>query len=270
MPQYRPFANDDARKAKLTLADLMSMRSGLARDDNDPDSPGGEDRMQRQKDQPDWYRYRLDLPMLKEPGGRDAVYCSADLNLVGGVAETIAQTWNGDLFERHVAEPLGFATYHLNLMPTGSGYTGGGVYLRPRDALKLGQLYLAGGLWNGTRVVSRDWVDRRGLRDVPATGRRRRRQPPVRLRLARPPFRRRWPHLSGVRRRGERRSVRDGVSRTRHGRRRQRREVRLIRLVPVGTSVGHQILHSRRRPSTGRSSLTGYLGCCAFSFTRAS
>jgi CubicO group peptidase (beta-lactamase class C family) len=191
MPQYRPFANDDARKAKLTLADLMSMRSGLARDDNDPDSPGGEDRMQRQKDQPDWYRYRLDLPMLKEPGGRDAVYCSADLNLVGGVAETIAQTWNGDLFERHVAEPLGFATYHLNLMPTGSGYTGGGVYLRPRDALKLGQLYLAGGLWNGTRVVSRDWVDRRGLRDVPATGRRRRRQPPVRLRLARPPFRRR-------------------------------------------------------------------------------
>ena len=34
----------------------------------------------------------------------------------------------------------------------------GGAYLLPRDQLKLGQLYLAGGVWNGHQVIPKDWV----------------------------------------------------------------------------------------------------------------
>ena len=33
-----------------------------------------------------------------------------------------------------------------------------GVRLRPRDQLKLGQLYLNGGTWNGKRIVGQDWA----------------------------------------------------------------------------------------------------------------
>ncbi len=43
--------------------------------------------------------------------------------------------------------------------PTGIVYMGGGLYLRPRAMLKIGQLYLNGGTWNGRRILSQEWVD---------------------------------------------------------------------------------------------------------------
>ncbi len=33
-----------------------------------------------------------------------------------------------------------------------------GMYLRLRDQVKLGQIYLNGGTWRGKRIVSGDWV----------------------------------------------------------------------------------------------------------------
>lgn len=156
----KPFAHWDSRKAQLTLGDLMTMTSGFACDDNDDASPGNEDNMQSQTAQPDWYKYTLDLPMAAEPGGKHAVYCSADLNLVGGAVSRATKSALPEFFDKYLARPLQFHTYHMNLMPTGEAYMGGGLRLRPRDELKLGQLYLSGGIWNQRRVVSREWVRR--------------------------------------------------------------------------------------------------------------
>src|SRR6516164_1442871 len=157
-PQYKPFANWDDRKSDLTLRDLMTMTSGLACDDNDDASPGQEDHMQEQRTQPDWYKYTLDLPLARDPGGDKAIYCSAGMNLVGGSVRMATGIWLPEFFEESVARPLQFHIYHLNLTPTGEAYMGGGFSIRPRDEIKLGQLYLSGGLWNGRRVVSSAWV----------------------------------------------------------------------------------------------------------------
>jgi CubicO group peptidase (beta-lactamase class C family) len=158
-PEYKPFANWDERKNRLKLRDLMTMTPGLACDDGDESSPGQEDRMQSQTEQPDWYKYTLDLPMKREPGGDQAIYCSASINLVGGAVRNATRTWLPEYFYKHLAAPLEIRSYHMNLMPTGEAYSGGGLYMRPRDQLKLGQLYLAGGVWNGKRIISRQWVE---------------------------------------------------------------------------------------------------------------
>jgi len=154
-PQYESIANMEDRKRKMTLGDLMNMASGLC-DDRDPRS--SEDTMQEQTEQPDWYKYALDLPMRKDPGSRNAVYCSSNLNLVGGAVRHATGRWLPEFFNEFVAQPLQFRSFYMNLMPTGEGYMGGGLYLHPRDQLKIGQVYLAGGVWNGKRVLGRQWV----------------------------------------------------------------------------------------------------------------
>jgi CubicO group peptidase (beta-lactamase class C family) len=152
-----PFTNPDARKKSITLANLMTHSTGLACDDNGDPQPGNEDVMQGQQAQPDWYRYTLDLPVRFDPGAHYA-YCSATMNLVGGVVASAEHAWLPALFDRWVAAPLQFGRYYVNLMPTGQAYFGGGMHLLPRDLLKLGVAYLNGGIWNGHRIVSRQWV----------------------------------------------------------------------------------------------------------------
>ena len=123
--------------------------------------------MQGQTAQPDWYRYALALPMAHDPGSTYA-YCSGGTNLAGGMVAAATRTWLPELFDRAVARPLGIARWHVNLMPTGEAYSGGGMYLRPRDLLKVGQAYLDGGVWRGRRVVSRAWVARSTARQADA------------------------------------------------------------------------------------------------------
>jgi CubicO group peptidase (beta-lactamase class C family) len=43
-----------------------------------------------------------------------------------------------------------------------------GIKLRPRDMVKLGQLFLAGGRWRGQQVVPADWVDQATTQQVAA------------------------------------------------------------------------------------------------------
>lgn len=162
MAPLGPFANPDPRKSRITLAHVMTHTTGLACDDNADDvglpiSPGDEDAMQSQNEQPNWWKFTLDLPMAHEPGERYA-YCSGGISLTGGALTMATGEWLPGLFDRAVARPLQFGRYYWNLMPNGEGYVGGGAFVRTRDFLKIGQTYLDNGVWNGRRIVSEEWV----------------------------------------------------------------------------------------------------------------
>jgi CubicO group peptidase (beta-lactamase class C family) len=147
----------DPRKERMTLKHLLTMTPGLACDDNDSESPGNESTMQSQTDQPDWLRYTLDLPMAYEPG-EVAAYCSASTNLAGGVLSEATGSWRPDLYRKYFARPMQMGLYHMNLMPTGEGYGGGGLYIRGRDFLKMGQIFLDGGKWRNRKLLDDAWV----------------------------------------------------------------------------------------------------------------
>jgi len=149
----------DPLKQKITLENLLTMSSGFYCDDSDPDAPGNEDVMQSQEEENDWYKYTLELPMALAPG-EEAIYCSVNPNLIGKVLEATTGKPLEVLFQELIADPLQIDQYHLILQPTGEPYMGGGIHWLPRDFMKLGQLMLNGGMWNGKRVISEEWAKR--------------------------------------------------------------------------------------------------------------
>lgn len=164
-PAYPVFGDTRADRARITVGHFLTHSSGLACDDNDDDSPGNEDKMYNQTAQPDWYRFILDLSVVHDPGTVYA-YCSGGINVAAGVVGRTTSTWIPAFFAQKVAEPLGIHRWAMNLTPTGDGYGGGGLYLRPRDLLKLGVAYLDSGAWQGHRIVSPDWVRQSTARQI--------------------------------------------------------------------------------------------------------
>lgn len=147
----------DPRKQAMTLGHLLTMSSGFYCDDNDSDAPGNENTLQEQSEQPDWYRYTLDLPMAQAPG-KNAIYCSANSNLIGAVVSKTTNMSLARLVFDLIAKPLDIKQYYLGLQPTGEAYFGGGAQWLPRDFMKIGQVMLNGGTWNGRRILSESWV----------------------------------------------------------------------------------------------------------------
>jgi hypothetical protein len=88
-----------------------------------------------------------------------AAYCSAGINLLGGVVRHATGRRLTELFRDWIAGPMQMRGYHLNLMPDDDAYLAGGIQLRPRDLLKLGQVYLDGGTWHGKRLVRSSWIE---------------------------------------------------------------------------------------------------------------
>jgi CubicO group peptidase (beta-lactamase class C family) len=149
----------EPRKRAMTLEHLLTMSSGYFCDDQNDDAPGREDTMQDQTDEPDWYRYTLRVPMALAPGEK-AIYCSANPNLALGMVSRATGESPLYTFERLLGAPLKIGRYGWPMDPAGHPYGGGGVQLLPRDFMKLGQLMLNGGTWEGRRILGRDFVAR--------------------------------------------------------------------------------------------------------------
>jgi CubicO group peptidase (beta-lactamase class C family) len=150
-------ADLDPRAQRMTLRNLLTMSPGLGCNDCDNSTPGSEDNMQNQTQDPDWRHFTLNVPMAREPGSL-SLYCAGSPNLIGGMLEKITGKRDEELFDTLVAKPLQFGPYHINLDPSGNVYLGGGMHILPRDFMKVAQLLLDGGTWHGKRILTSDFV----------------------------------------------------------------------------------------------------------------
>jgi CubicO group peptidase (beta-lactamase class C family) len=97
--------------------------------------------------------------MAFDPGEQFAYNTVGTISL-GQVVENASPLSLIDFGSTYFLAPLGISRIEVEQTPTGLPDLGRGVFLTTRDLLKLGQLYLDHGEWQGQTLVTSDWISR--------------------------------------------------------------------------------------------------------------
>jgi CubicO group peptidase (beta-lactamase class C family) len=154
-PRYEPLANDDERKRAITVADLMTMRSGF---DWDESIYAGSPLELMNRCGCDWLRFVLDWRMRDVPGARFE-YISGNTILLGGMIGSATGSRLDQFADAQLFGPLGITgTSWSQGAPEGLPHAGGGLFMRPRDMLKIGALVLDEGRWGAQQLLDPSWI----------------------------------------------------------------------------------------------------------------
>jgi len=152
---YEPAYGWTEQARAVRIRDLLSMTSGYDCDDLATPAFACEDAMYETDD---WVRYALDLPIVHPPGVHWA-YNSSSLILVGEAIARSSGMALAEFADQYLFGPLGTERFQWATSPRGHAWVGGGARSIPRDMVKIGQLMLKRGVWNGERILSDRWIE---------------------------------------------------------------------------------------------------------------
>jgi CubicO group peptidase (beta-lactamase class C family) len=155
-PEYADIDWTGAR-GRITLEHALTMSTGLEWDESSYSYFDPRNSAAIMWASADPIHYLLSRPMAAEPG---SVFVYN-----GGLSITLAEIAGkvsglpADQFALHyLFMPLGIQDFYWEKHADGTLQAAGGLWLRPRDMAKFGQLYLNGGTWKGIPVISSEWV----------------------------------------------------------------------------------------------------------------
>jgi CubicO group peptidase (beta-lactamase class C family) len=156
-PQYQDIANMNAWKGAITLRNLLTMQAGFLWDEESTSSDSPQNSLFGLYDAQDWYKYMLDQPMANNPGTAFA-YNSGCSVLLGGILSRSSGISAAPFAQQNLFNPIGIQQFEWDEGSPGVCNTGWGLWLRPRDMAKFGELLLRSGNWQGTQILPLSWV----------------------------------------------------------------------------------------------------------------
>jgi CubicO group peptidase (beta-lactamase class C family) len=140
----------DPRKQRITIEDLLTMRSGLQSTSNRYYGAWVQSG--------NWVQHALDRPMLADPGS-DMDYSTGSTHLLSAILTkaTGKSTWQ--FAQEALAKPLGFSLAQWPRDPQGIYFGGNDMLMTPRQMVAFGELYLNRGRLGGQQVVPAAWVE---------------------------------------------------------------------------------------------------------------
>lgn len=149
-------------KNEATIKDLLTMSSGFEGNDDDPDSPGNEEKMYPTDN---WTDFVLNLPydpVLKNKWH----YFTAGTVLLGDLLNRSVPGGLEKFAGERLFGPLNIKNYRWEYTPQNLPNTAGGIRMNALDFAKYGQLHKNRGRWNKKQVIPESWVKKTLTRQV--------------------------------------------------------------------------------------------------------
>lgn len=159
-------------KAGITVEQVLQQRHGIQWDEARVDYRDPANPVQQMVQSGDWYQYVLTRPTDAPPGTRFS-YSTGVSTLMSRMIR-VATGMSPEAFAAEALfAPLGIGQHHWEAYsegglgtgltdwpnPDGDPPLGFGLWLRARDLLTLGELYLNGGVHDGQRILDAEWVE---------------------------------------------------------------------------------------------------------------
>jgi CubicO group peptidase (beta-lactamase class C family) len=142
-------ANPDPRLARLSIGDLLSMRSGLQRTSGEYYG--------RWVSSKNWVRYVLAQPFVDEPGGR-MIYSTGNTHLLSAILTRAAKRSTLALARDWLGGPLQITIPPWPADPQGIYFGGNDMLLSPRALARFGELYRNDGRVGVAQVLPKAWI----------------------------------------------------------------------------------------------------------------
>ena len=151
---FPDWAKDDRKD--ISLKSIAGMQSGLAFNEDYGDVS---DVTRMLYLQPDMAKFTISQPLVAKP--------DTQFNYSTGASVVIARYWMNKMPDKETAlafprkelfNPLGMQSAVLEVDQTDTFAAGSYLYASGRDWARIGQFLLQDGVWNGTRLVSEDFM----------------------------------------------------------------------------------------------------------------
>ena len=139
-------ANPSEHLRELRVRDLLTMNVGADYTDAERKDITG-----------DWVKAFLGNPIDRLPG-TGFKYDSGATFMLSAIVRKRTGRDLMEFLDGRLFRPLGFGTVWSGTAPDGTACGGWGMNMTTRDLAKFGELYLREGMWEGRRIISRDWV----------------------------------------------------------------------------------------------------------------
>jgi CubicO group peptidase (beta-lactamase class C family) len=156
MDFFPEFADEikDPRKKQITIRHLLQMRGGF------PDEERTSPLFEVMFFQGNWrfVQHLVDFPLESAPGTKFH-YSNLTAHLLGVIVARACDTDLATFSQQHLFSPMNAEVRGWQVDDDGYYWGCGELYVTARDMAKFGLLFLDGGVYDGKRIISADWVD---------------------------------------------------------------------------------------------------------------